>query len=114
RREERRGARQGAAAVEKTRHGVGEQGTAGGRARHHVGLPQELRWQKVDQILRETPDDRRLTEQLMRVQVDAPVVAVAEIEVAVAHQHVVLLQFAERFLAYLVSFAHSSPGGPEG
>jgi len=84
---------------------VGEQGTAGGRAGHHVGLSQELRRQDVDQILREAPDDGRLTEQLMRVQVDTPVVAVAEVEVAVAHQHVVLLQLAQRLLAYLVSSA---------
>ena len=52
----------------------------------------DRRRQDVEQILREAPDRRRVAEQLVRVQVDAAVIAVAEVEVPVEHQHFVLLQ----------------------
>ena len=42
----------------------------------------KLRRQDVDQVLRESPDRRRISEQLVRVQVDAAVVTVAVVEVA--------------------------------
>ena len=45
--------------------------------------------QHVEQILREAPDRRRMAEQLMRIEVHAAVIAVAEIEVPVEHQHLV-------------------------
>src|SRR5438552_3156422 len=48
-----------------------------------------------------------MAEELVRVQVDAAVVAVPEIEVAVEHQHLMLLQVVERARANVVESGHS-------
>ena len=48
--------------------------------------------QDVDQILREPPDERRLPEDAVRIQIHAAVVAVAVVEVPVEHEHFELLQ----------------------
>ena len=70
-----------------------------------LGLREQVRRQHVEQVLREPPDRRRMAEQLMRIQVDAPVEAVAVVEVPVAHQHFELLQLLERLVAQV------HPGG---
>ena len=81
------------------------------RPGHHFGRLDDGTRKHVDQILCEAPDCRWLSEQLVRVQVDAAVVAVAEIKVPVEHQHFVLLEIFEGFLANLVSSVHGSPKG---
>ena len=63
---------------------------------------------QVDEILRESPDRGRVPEQLMRVEIEAPVIAIPEIEVAIQHQHLELLQVLQRLVADLVLFAHQS------
>ena len=53
----------------------------------------------LDQILREAPDERRLPENAVRIQVHAAVIAVAVVEVPVEHEHVVFAQIGQRGLA---------------
>src|SRR5688572_25505875 len=85
---------------------MGEQGAARDRAGDDLRLLDDRRRQHVQQILREPPDRRRVAEQLVGVEVEAPVVTVAEVEVPIDHQHFVLLQIVQRLLADLVSTAH--------
>ena len=47
-----------------------------------------------------------MAEQLVRVQVDAAVIAVAVVEVPVDHQDLGLLQILQRLLAKLRAFVH--------
>ena len=98
--------RQAATAVEEAGDGMRQQGAAGDRPGHDLGLLQQFRRQQIDQILREAPDRRGVAEQLMRVEVDASVVAVAEVEVAVDHQHFRPLQIGQRLLADRRAFVH--------
>ena len=49
----------------------------------------------------------------MRVQIDAAVVAIPEIEVPVEHQHLVALQILERFLPNLFLSIHMRVRGSE-
>ena len=81
---------------------VREQRAAGRRPGDDLGLLEQLARQDVEQILREPPDRRRIAEQLVRVQVDAAVKAVAVIEVPVLHQHFDVLQLLQRLPAQLV------------
>jgi hypothetical protein len=97
---------QRAAPVEEARERMGEERAASRRAGHDVGPREELRRQHVEQVLREPPDRRRMEEQLVRIEVDAPVEAVAVVEVAVAHQHFELLQLPERLAAQIVLTSH--------
>ena len=60
----------------------------------------------IEQILREPPDRRRVTEQLVRIQIDAAVEAVAVVEVAVPHQHFELFQLSQRLLAQFILTIH--------
>src|SRR2546428_6460612 len=92
-----------APAVEQAGDRVRQQRAAGDGAGHDVGRLEERAREHVQQILRETPDDRRVPQQLMRVQVDAPVPVVAEIEMPVEHEHLVVLQVLERLFSDLVS-----------
>src|SRR5687768_878901 len=85
RRERVRRVRHRPAAVEQPRNGVREQRAAGGRAGHDFGLLDELGRHHIDQILRDTPDRRRPLEQLVRIQVQLAVKAVAVIKVAFHH-----------------------------
>jgi hypothetical protein len=85
---------------------VRQQRAACHRPRNHLGLVEHRRGQHVEQVLREAPYGGRLPQQLVRIQVDAPMVAVAEIEVAVQHQHLVRLQFLQRLIADLFSSIH--------
>ena len=98
-----------AAAVEQAGHRVREQRPAGDRPGDDLGALDELARHHVEEILRESPDRRRMTEQLMRVQVDAAVVTVAVVEVPVHHQDPRLLQVPEGFLSKLGAFVHSNP-----
>jgi hypothetical protein len=43
----------------------------------------------------------------MRVQIEAAVIAVPEIEMPVEHEHFIALEIFEGFLANLVSFVHA-------
>ena len=88
---------------------MGEEGAAGRWSGDDFSRVENGAWKNVDQILGKAPDRRRLSEKLMRVQVDTAVIAVAEIEVPVEHQHLVALQILESFLANVVSFVHASP-----
>jgi hypothetical protein len=76
------------------------------RSRHDLCRLDHRRWQDVEQVLREAPDGGGMTEQLVRIQVQPSVIAVPEIEVAVQHQHLVLLQVFERLFSYLVATTH--------
>ena len=78
--------RQAAAAVEQAGNRVREQRAAGDRASHHFRRLYELDRQQIDQVLRKSPDGRRMAEQLVRVEIDTAVIAVAVIEVPVQHQ----------------------------
>jgi hypothetical protein len=71
-----------------------------------VGI-EHLPRQDVEQVLGKTPDRRRVPEQLMRVQIQRAVIAVAEIEVPVQHQHLVPLQFGQCLRANVVPTCHS-------
>src|SRR5689334_20327301 len=65
----------------------------------------------IQQILREAPDRRWITEQLMRIDVHPSVVTVAVIEVAVQHQHLMLLQLRQRAFTNFVYSSHGSSHG---
>ena len=80
-----------------------------GPATTSVGANDVVR-QDVDQILPEPPDQRRLPEDPVRIQIDAAVVAVAVVEVPVEHEHFELLKVRERLLAQIVSTRHSHLG----
>jgi len=58
----------------------------GDRASHHFRRLNELGRQQIDQVLRKSPDGRRMAEQLVRIEVDTAVIAVAVIEVPIQHQ----------------------------
>jgi hypothetical protein len=113
RREQLRRIGEAAPAVQQPGDRVGEQRAAGQRPRHEIRLRDERRRQQVDEILREAPDRGRVAEQLVRVDVNAAVVAVAVVEVPVDHQHFKPLQVLERTAADVVGSAHcgSIPSG---
>ena len=76
-----------APAVEQSRQRVREQRAAGLGPGDDLGLERDLARQDVEQILREPPDRRRRAKELVRVQIDAAVIAVAVVEVTVGHEH---------------------------
>jgi hypothetical protein len=78
--------RQAAAAVEQARNRVREQRAAGDRPCHHFRRLHDLGRQQIDQVLRKSPDRRRVAEQLVRIEVDAAVIAVAVVEMPIQHQ----------------------------
>ena len=94
---------QRAAAVEQAGQRVREQRAARRRTGDDIGLREKVGREHVEQILREPPDRRRMTEQLVRIEVDPAVKSVAVIEVPVAHQHLEILQRPERLPAQSVS-----------
>ena len=102
RRERTRRMREAAAAVEQAGNRVRQQRAAGRRPGHHVGGRRDLVRHQVQQVLREPPDGRRVAQQLVRVQVGGPVIAVAVVEVPVEHQHFVASQLVQRALADVV------------
>ena len=79
------------AAVQQAGQRVREQRASHDRAGDDLRLLEQIAGQNLEQILREAPDRRGMAEQLVRIQVDAPVEAVAVVEVPVAHQHFELL-----------------------
>ena len=60
---------------------------SGHRPGYHGSLLNELARQQIDQILRKTPDRRRMPKQLVSVHVQPPVIPIAIIEMAAEHQH---------------------------
>src|SRR5688572_12569137 len=93
-------------ALEQPGHRMGEQRASGGRTGDHVSLDQNRRRQHLDQILGKTPDAGWMTEKLMRMQVDLSVIAVAEVEVPIQHQHFVFLKVLQGLLSDLVDSLH--------
>src|SRR6476659_5523259 len=73
--------RHGAASIEQSRHGVREQRATGRGTRNDLRLFEELRRHHVDQILRDPPDRRGKLKQLVRIQIQLAVKAVAVVEV---------------------------------
>ena len=96
-------------AIEQAGHRVRQERAAGHRPGDDLGQLHEVARHQIDQILREAPDRRWMPEQLVRVQVDAPVIAVAVVEMPVEHQDLRLLQVLQRLLAYLSASVHDSP-----
>jgi hypothetical protein len=82
---------------------VRQQRAARHRTGDHVGGREQFRGDDLEQILGELPDGRWIPEQLVRVEVHAPVVAVPVIEVPVDHEHLEILELLERLLAHLVT-----------
>ena len=90
------------AAVEQARHRVRQQRAAGGRAGDDLrACSMKSAGMHVDQILRHAPDRRRILKQLVRIQVQLAVKAVAVIEVAF-HHHFEPAQIFERARANFV------------
>src|SRR3954452_8988979 len=106
RREAARGMCQAAAAVEEPGNRVRQQRTAGNRTGDDFRRLDELGRQDVQKILGKAPDGRRMSKQLMWIEVDAPVIAVAVVEMPVDHQDLQLLQILQRFLAKLSALVH--------
>ena len=77
---------QAAPAVEQPGDGMREQRAARRRPGDDLGHQLQIARDHVEQILGQPPDRRRMPEQLVRVQVDAAVEAVAVVEVPVGHQ----------------------------
>ena len=88
-------------AVEEPRHRVREQRAAGRRPGDDLRLLDEVRRHHVDQVLRDPPDRRRKLEQLVRIQIQPAVEAIAVIEVAF-HDHLEALEVLEGAGANLV------------
>jgi hypothetical protein len=66
---------------------VRQEGPAGGRSSDQFDLLQNFVRDDVEQVLRKPPDRRRLTKQLVRIQIRLAVIAIAVIEMAIQHQH---------------------------
>src|SRR6185436_10184439 len=96
----------GAPAVEQPRDGVCEKRPAGYGSGDYLGRLDDRRRQHVEQILSEPPDGRGVAEQLVRIQVQRAVEAVAEVEVPVQHQDFVLLEIPDRLFADFVLPCH--------
>ena len=71
--------------VEQAGHSVRKQRAAGNWPGNHLRFLDELGRHDVDQILRDAPDRRRRLEQLVRVEIEPAVEAVAVVEVALHH-----------------------------
>jgi hypothetical protein len=95
-----------AAAVEESGDRVREQRAAGDRTGDHFGALHEIARHQIDEVLGKAPDRRRGSKELVRVEVDASVVAVPVVEVAVDHQHPRLPQVVQRLLAQFRAFVH--------
>src|SRR5687768_1523025 len=102
------------AAVEQAGHRMRQQRAAGRGTRHNFGVLDEVRRHHVDQILRDAPDRRRPLKQLMRVEIEIAVEAIAVVEVAL-HHHFEPAQVFERAGADLivtrVHYHHESSSG---
>src|SRR5262245_60163229 len=88
-----------------------EQGSAEHRTRHNLGGRDDGVRQHVDQVLAETPNERRLPKDAMRIQVHTTVVTITVVEVPVDHEHFEFLKVGQRFLPQIVSTRHSYSGG---
>ncbi len=98
--------RQRAAPIQQPGDRVREQRATGRWPGDDVGLLENLRRDDVEEVLRQAPDRRRVTKQLMRIQIDAPVKSVVVVEMPVAHEHFEVLQFLQRLLARVVETIH--------
>src|SRR5437870_8701525 len=98
--------REASAAVEESSDRVREERASGHRPGYHVSLLNELARQQIDQILRKTPDRRRMPEQLVSVHVQPPVIPIAIIEMAAEHQHFRMLKVLQRLGANLRASIH--------
>ena len=103
RREARWRMRQAPPAIEQACQSMRKQRTAEHGTGHHIGFRDDRLRQQLDQVLRKPPDQRRLPEDAMRIQIDPAVIPVAEVEVPVEHEHVVLAQIGQRGLAQLIA-----------
>ena len=86
RREEARRICEAAAAVQQSGDRVREQRSAGRRPCDQLDALQDIVRDDVEEILREAPDRRWLSKQLVRVEIRLAVIAIAVIEMAVDHQ----------------------------
>ncbi len=89
-----------------------QQCPAGYGTGHHFRPFNERRRQKVDEVLGEPPDERWLLEELMGIQVDLTVIAVAIVEVPINPQHVIPLEISERLCAHFVVVDRTGHGWP--
>ena len=69
-------------------------------------LLEKVAREDVEQVLGEPPDRGRVEEQLVRIQVRAPVIAVAVVVVAAAHQDAELLEPGESVALAFVLASH--------
>ena len=101
--------REAAPAVEEARDRVRKQGAAGRGPGHHFDALEQRPRQHINQILSESPDRRGIPEELMGIEIDAAVVPVAVVEMAVDHQHARVLEILQGFGAKLPLFVHVGP-----
>jgi hypothetical protein len=86
---------------------MGEERTTCNRPGYDLGRVEDRGRQDVEKVLSEPPDGRGISEELMRIQIEAAVIAVPEIEMPVEHEHFIALEIFEGFLSNLVSFVHA-------
>ena len=89
-----------------------QQCPAGDGTGHHLCPFNERRRQEVDEVLGESPDERWLLEELMGIQVDLAVIAIAIVEVPINPQHVIPLEISECFGSHLVVVGRTGHGWP--
>lgn len=87
------------AGIEKTGERVRQQRSAHHRPGHNFDGIYEVVREDLNQVLRQPPDERRLPEDPVRIEVRAAMIPIAVVEVSVAHQHFKLSEIVEGLAA---------------
>src|SRR6185503_5116574 len=104
----RRRMRQCAPAVHQSSDRVCEQRPSHHGPRHDVGGRDDRLRQDLDEILRQPPDQRRVPEDPVRVEIHGTVKAVPVVKVSVEHEHFVLAKISQGVGAQFFSTIHQT------